>query len=159
MHHPRVDPHAVDELGTTVILTTHDLADIEELCRRVILVDHGQVVYDGELRRLRERYAHSKTVQAEVTSHARERVTAAIVSAAPQARVAPLGALLRITELGDEPSVMDVARAMLGDPDVTDLTITEPRVEEIIGNVFREGAPPPAAPAAIGTLTPNGAAG
>jgi ABC-2 type transport system ATP-binding protein len=45
----------VDELGTTVVLTTHDLADIEELCERVILIDHGRVVYDGSLRRLRER--------------------------------------------------------------------------------------------------------
>ena len=145
----------VDELGTTVILTTHDLADIEELCRRVILIDHGRVVYDGELRRLRERYAHSKTVQAEVASHARERVTAGILAAAPQAQVAPLGALLRVTGLADEPSVMSVARAMLGDADVTDLTITEPRVEEIIGNVFREGVP---LMAAVARPTPAGGA-
>jgi len=134
----------VDEFGTTVVLTTHDLADIEELCERVILIDHGHLVYDGELRRLRERYAHSKTVQAEVPAEARERVTATIMAAAPEAQVTTFGSLLRATQLGGERNVMDVARAMLADPDVSNLTITEPRVEEIIGNVFQEGAVPAA---------------
>ena len=43
-------------LATTVILTTHDLDDIEELCERVVLIDHGQVLWDGSLRGLRDRH-------------------------------------------------------------------------------------------------------
>ena len=41
--------------GTTVLLTTHDLADIETLCRRVIVIDHGRLLFDGALDELRDR--------------------------------------------------------------------------------------------------------
>ena len=40
--------------GMTVILTTHDLSDIEELCSRVLMIDAGRIIYDGELRSLKE---------------------------------------------------------------------------------------------------------
>jgi len=45
------------ERGTTVILTTHDLADVERLCRRIILIDQGNVLYDGAVERLTASYA------------------------------------------------------------------------------------------------------
>ena len=41
------------ERGTTILLTTHDLADIERLCPRMILIDHGRVVYDGSVEAIR----------------------------------------------------------------------------------------------------------
>lgn len=41
------------ERGTTVLLTTHDLGDIEKLCRRVMLIDHGSLAFDGTLDDLR----------------------------------------------------------------------------------------------------------
>jgi ABC-2 type transport system ATP-binding protein len=43
------------ELNTTILLTTHDLSDIEELCRRVIIIDKGKLLYDGSLDALRHR--------------------------------------------------------------------------------------------------------
>ena len=43
------------EFRTTVLLTTHDLDDIEELCRRIMIIDHGKVLYDGPLSHLKER--------------------------------------------------------------------------------------------------------
>lgn len=45
------------ERGTTVILTTHDLADVERLCSRVILIDRGRVLFDGSVQRLKATYA------------------------------------------------------------------------------------------------------
>jgi ABC-2 type transport system ATP-binding protein len=42
---------------TTVLLTTHDLADVERLCRRILLIDHGRVLYDGPVDGLVARYA------------------------------------------------------------------------------------------------------
>src|SRR6204780_5623558 len=41
------------EFRTTVLLTTHDLDDIEELCRRIMIIDHGKVLYDGQLGKLK----------------------------------------------------------------------------------------------------------
>ena len=50
------------ETNVTVLLTTHDLADIEQLCRRIIVIDRGQVVYDGELEALRRRFGGKRHV-------------------------------------------------------------------------------------------------
>ncbi|MGZ3499182.1 MAG: ABC transporter ATP-binding protein [Vulcanimicrobiaceae bacterium] len=48
--------------GTTIILTTHDLADVERLCRRIILIDHGTVIYDGVIERIKEQYGTHRTL-------------------------------------------------------------------------------------------------
>jgi len=48
--------------GTTILLTTHDLADVERLCRRIILIDHGRVLYDGSTHGLIARYAPYRDV-------------------------------------------------------------------------------------------------
>ncbi|GAA2053133.1 ATP-binding cassette domain-containing protein [Catenulispora yoronensis] len=50
------------EQGTTIVLTTHDLDDIERLCRRVVVIDHGTVAYDGQLAALRARIAADRTL-------------------------------------------------------------------------------------------------
>ena len=42
--------------GTTVILTTHDLSDVEKLCERVMIIDHGKLLFDGQLEELRQRF-------------------------------------------------------------------------------------------------------
>ncbi|MFG0316484.1 MAG: ATP-binding cassette domain-containing protein, partial [Planctomycetota bacterium JB042] len=63
------------ELSTTILLTTHDLRDIEELCRRVIVIDHGRILFDGPLTEMKAR--HAGTVHVEVDRAAevdRERV-------------------------------------------------------------------------------------
>jgi ABC-2 type transport system ATP-binding protein len=44
------------ERGTTVLLTTHDLADVEKLCQRVMVIDHGRLLYEGQLAALRDRF-------------------------------------------------------------------------------------------------------
>jgi ABC-2 type transport system ATP-binding protein len=50
------------ERGVTVLLTTHDLSDIERLCRRLLIIDHGRVIYDGGLEALIERYGEERTL-------------------------------------------------------------------------------------------------
>ena len=55
-----------DLQGVTVILTTHDLGDIEQLCRRVIIIDKGQVHFDGELDELRRRIGHGVRMTVEL---------------------------------------------------------------------------------------------
>src|SRR5579872_6218390 len=51
-----------EERGATVILTTHDLADVERLCRRIVLIDDGRVVFDGPIDRLRNEYGTHRTL-------------------------------------------------------------------------------------------------
>ncbi|MEN8171257.1 MAG: ATP-binding cassette domain-containing protein [Chloroflexota bacterium] len=48
------------EQGTTVILTTHDLSDVEKLCHRVLIIDHGKLLYDGNLNKLKTRFGGNR---------------------------------------------------------------------------------------------------
>src|SRR5205085_10851999 len=48
---------------TTVLLTTHDLDDIEELCRRILIIDHGRVLYDGPLAELKQKLLRIKQLK------------------------------------------------------------------------------------------------
>ncbi len=50
------------ERGVTVLLTTHDLADIERLCSRILMIDHGRLIYDGTVDELLERYGTERTL-------------------------------------------------------------------------------------------------
>ncbi len=56
------------ERGTTIILTTHDLVDIEEICPRLIMVDEGRLLFDGELKRLRASLGASRKLRLEFGS-------------------------------------------------------------------------------------------
>ncbi|MDP9018475.1 MAG: ATP-binding cassette domain-containing protein, partial [Candidatus Eremiobacteraeota bacterium] len=50
------------ERGTTIILTTHDLADVERLCRRIVLIDTGTIIYDGPIEAIKEQYGTHRTL-------------------------------------------------------------------------------------------------
>ena len=50
------------EQGVTMLLTTHDMADIERLCSRMLIIDHGRVIYDGGVEAIREQHGDERTV-------------------------------------------------------------------------------------------------
>lgn len=52
--------------GTTIILTTHDLNDIEELCRRIIIIDNGKKLYDGSLEEIKNKYGYMTTIEIQI---------------------------------------------------------------------------------------------
>ena len=54
--------HVNRERGTTVILTTHDLSDVEKLCERVMIIDQGRLLFDGALDTLRERFGGKRAL-------------------------------------------------------------------------------------------------
>lgn len=54
--------------NSTVILTTHDMSDIERLCNRVIVIDKGSLMYDGDLETLRKKYGNNETISLELES-------------------------------------------------------------------------------------------
>ncbi len=50
------------ERGTTIVLTTHDLADVERLCKRIVLIDRGALIYDGGIERIKGEYGRFRTL-------------------------------------------------------------------------------------------------
>ena len=51
--------------GTTIILTTHDMNDIEQLCKRLIILEEGKIMYDGETELLKQKFVHEKVIEVE----------------------------------------------------------------------------------------------
>jgi ABC-2 type transport system ATP-binding protein len=67
----RVREHLIEmrrRFGTTVVLTTHDLKDISATCERLVVLDRGQLLYDGDLRGFEERFAAERTLVADLES-------------------------------------------------------------------------------------------
>lgn len=55
-----------EKYNTTIILTTHDLNDIEELCSRIIIIDKGKKIYDGEINGVKEKFGYLTTVEIQI---------------------------------------------------------------------------------------------
>src|SRR6202022_1447017 len=60
--------------GDTVLLTTHDMADVEQLCSRVLIIDHGTLLYDGTLDGIRDRLSTERTLVVDLASDGPGRV-------------------------------------------------------------------------------------
>jgi len=125
------------ERGTTIVLTTHDLDDIERLCPRIVVVDHGRLVYDGPLADLRSRLGGERTMVVEFGG-AVPQIQQAGVSATRLG-----GSRLALT-LSGEANVAALTADLVGRGDVVDLTIGEPDIEEVVRRLY--AAPDPAGP-------------
>jgi ABC-2 type transport system ATP-binding protein len=117
------------EQGVTVILTTHDLADVERLCRRVILIDHGQVIYDGDLAALRTRYGRQRTLVVDFNDEVTPQVPLAVVVRQEGPR-----AWLRFDRDATTAAALiaDLARSY----PVRDITVEEPEIEAIVRGIY-----------------------
>jgi len=126
------------ERGTTIILTTHDLADVERLCRRIVLIDEGRLVYDGEIERLKEQYGTHRTLVVELS----EAQDVAVEGAQVESRTANVVRLRfdRRTISADQ-----LIRRVTERYSVTDVSIEEPELESIIRRIYLEGYAGPAA--------------
>lgn len=104
--------------GATVMLTSHYMADVQALCKRVIVIHHGSVLYDGDLAVLAEQVGVGKTITARLATGEE------VVVRAPRAEVA--GATSRL----------------LAEHDVVDLTVEDPPIDDVIEQVFASGNDP-----------------
>ena len=124
------------ERGTTFILTTHDLADVERLCRRIVLIDRGTLVYDGEIELLRDRYGTHRTLVVTLA----ERADALEVDGAEiESRE---GDVWRLRFDRRHVSAEVLIRRVADRYCVSDLSIEEPELESIIRRIYLEGYTP-----------------
>jgi len=104
-----------DRYGATVLLTSHYMADVEALCKRVIVIHHGRLLFDGELAALADRFAAYKTIEAVLADG--ERISIRV----PKAETSQATARL------------------LSENDVSDLTVEDPPIDDVIEQVFASG--------------------
>jgi len=119
------------ERGTTVLLTSHNMSDVESVCQRVLLIDAGRRVFDGPLDQLIATFAPSKRVRVDF----RGPVASDRLGAFGGARQGD-GTALEFEIARDKASA--AAAQLLRDFPVVDLSIAEPPLEDVIHRIFRE---------------------
>ena len=125
----------VDERAVTVLLTTHDLADVEQLCRRVVIIDHGRVIYDGDLDTLRAVHGRERTLVVDLV----ETSVPLRVEGAETVRVDGARQWLRFD--GASTSAADVLASVSHQADVRDLSIEETDIDEIVRRIYLGDGP------------------
>ena len=121
--------------GATVLLTSHYMADVEALCRRVIVIHEGRLLYDGELRGLAERLAPFKILGIALEAGA----------AAPdwtrygEYTPAPNGDDGRVHLRVPKREAARITGRLLSENAVADLTVEDPPIEAVIDQIFQRG--------------------
>ncbi|HEY4742995.1 MAG TPA: ATP-binding cassette domain-containing protein [Candidatus Acidoferrales bacterium] len=123
------------EFHTTVLLTTHGMDDIEELCRRILIIDHGKVLFDGELRELKQRLLRTKQIKFVVKDRADgEGLSRFAVNGVELEPVDELTYRFRFDRT--KVSAADLIRQILATIEVRDLLIEDESIEEVIKRIY-----------------------
>lgn len=116
--------------GATVLLTSHYMADVVALCKRVIVIHHGQILYDGDLSGLVERFAADKTIGVTLDNATLDLSRYGEVMARDGNRVT-----LRVPKA----DTSRITAQLLTDLAIDDLTVEDPPIEDVIERVFAQG--------------------
>ena len=123
------------ERGATVILTTHDLGDVEKLCERVIMIDRGRLMYDGALAELRARFGEGRVLVVDFeTPPAGTTFAACPLPGAQFMRQEGRRAWFRVTN--ENGGLAELMPVLLRDYRVRDLSIEEPEIEEVVRRIY-----------------------
>lgn len=121
---------------TTIILTTHDMDDIEELCKRMIIIDQGKIVYDGDLEKIKK-YLNCQTVDFEFTK---------IKDKNKFEQVMKSGVVLEnrkwfksVQFNKNQVNVPEAINKLMRYCEIIDLTVKEPKLEHIIKEIYNKG--------------------
>ena len=126
------------ERGVTILLTTHDLADVEALCRRMIVIDHGHLLYDGGIGQLRRRYGTHRTLVVDLDDGAGPADVA--LPGAEQVKAEGPRRWLRFDR--QAVSAADLIAAVVARYPIRDVAIEEPAIEDIVRRIYQEGVLP-----------------
>jgi len=115
---------------TTLVLTTHDLADIERLCRRLVVVDAGRIVHDGTLDDLHARYGSQRRVVVDLD----EAPTAPVTAPGAALEAAASGGRRLTYALTGPPGPL--LAALAGTGLLRDVSIVEPEIEDVVARLY-----------------------
>ena len=119
--------------GVTIVLTTHDLSDVERLCSRLVVIDHGRVIHDGTVAEIKDRFGEFRTVVVDLE----EEAPPLAIPGCETVRVDGVRQWLRFR--GAEVSAASVVTAIASAARVRDLTIEEPDIEDVVTRIYTTG--------------------
>ncbi|CUS02510.1 ABC transporter related [Candidatus Promineifilum breve] len=122
------------ENGTTVILTTHDLGDIEELCKRVLIIDNGALIYDGPLATIKDRFGKYREITFETAADLNG---LALPDGAELLEKEERKLSLRFDRT--QTSASRVSAAIMSQIEVLDLSLKEPDLSMIVKQIYLGG--------------------
>jgi ABC-2 type transport system ATP-binding protein len=120
--------------GVTILLTSHYMRDVEALCKRVLVITHGKLVYDGPLTGITERFGNEKLVKLQFEGA--DSPTDLGEFGEVSSREGPIAEL----KVG-RTRVAEVLAVILQRYTVMDVSIHDPPLDQMIAKVFAEGAP------------------
>ncbi len=121
------------ERQVTVILTTHDLNDVEEVCRRLIIIDSGKIIYDGGIDALKERYGKTRILIVDLAqAYSDIQLEGVDLTRRDGNRV-------WLAFDRDTISASEVIAQLTARYEIQDLTISEPEIEEIVRRIYELG--------------------
>jgi ABC-2 type transport system ATP-binding protein len=118
---------------TTVVLTTHDLADIERLCRRLVVIDHGRVVHDGTLDELHARYGSRRRIVVDLDEPLRQPLDlpgVAVEAVEADGRRITYALEDGVTTAGELVSTLAGVAAL------RDISVLEPAIEDVVARLY-----------------------
>jgi ABC-2 type transport system ATP-binding protein len=119
------------EEGTTFIVTTHDMSDIEKLCKRIVVINKGIAVYDGPLETLKSKFKE-KHLDIKLTEKGKP------FSFKGCKVLEQKDVVMRIEVNTNIQDIDNVMRHILSNYKVLDITITDPEIEEVIKKIYRK---------------------
>ncbi len=129
------------ERGVTVLLTTHDMSDIEQLCSRLMIIDRGLLLYDGNLEQIKQQFGTERTLIIELVDD--QSVGGAIdVPFAREFRAEGPKRWLRFRR--EETTAANLIASVVARYQVRDLTVEEPAIESIVRHLYESSALSPA---------------
>ncbi len=120
------------DLGTTIMLTTHDTDDIVRLCRRLLIIDQGRIISDGTVDELRTRFAGRRRLVVDLVDDVALEIDDAVVEQAE-------GRRRWLTFSTDDVAPPELVARVLAAADVRDLSIEPPDLEDVIRRIYRHG--------------------
>ena len=123
--------------GVTVLLTTHDMTDVEQLCSRLLIIDRGTLLYDGTLEGIRDRLGTERTL---VVDLADDVAGALCVPRAREVRADGPRRWLQFNRL--DTTAAELIAEVAARYRLQDLTIEEPDIESIVRRIYQEGLSP-----------------
>ncbi|MGV8119344.1 MAG: ATP-binding cassette domain-containing protein [Candidatus Xenobiia bacterium LiM19] len=125
--------HLHDSEGTTVFLTSHDAGDIESLCKRVIIINHGQVLYDNRVSALKRRYLTKKAISVRFAEKIDGQFS---MEGVEVLKMSEYGVKLQFQT--DITPVEKVIEQLMQAHSVVDITVQDPPMEEIIRSIYEK---------------------
>jgi len=131
--------HALNkERNTTVILTTHDMGDVDALCRRIVIIDKGKMLYDNDIEHLKSFFGSYRTLKLRIDGDLKEKAKL-IQKELPEFSVSVDEEWISILVDEDKAKVIDVLGKLQHSYNIRDMQLEEISTEEVIKKIYEEG--------------------